>query len=901
MQSKLARRVREGLIAMTLVLAPGCFIEDLFSCSGSSSSGGGVVQPGLTYTSTDMQLWATLAITPNVATTKKPAQSFSVAPALPAGLTLDAVNGTISGAPESVTPKSTFVVTATFGPQDTATRSIDIEILPSTPPSALSYTPSSIQTFQHAPLPALVPQVTGAIELYSCSPPLPTGVHLDPVFGDISGAWNGAIGQFQFVVTATNPFGSTTTTLDFDVLPALGERALLVPSLGDQTLDLYLEDDGGLMPTDAEYLLGGNVLASVQSRDTRFVYTSATNGHVYRMAYDATQNLLSSPVDLGTFGAVWQMVTSPDGQYLVCASDLTVTRWSIQPDGSLCCPDTADGPFAPTAATMIDADHMVLAGASPPTIWAYELSSGAAQYGAPLALGIDDRVNAFANAPRGFRIDAVVQSYDSGSHTLSGKISTFRLATALELATGGAGVRHMQTVAWGSQLTDIHLDTRNSPPSLLVSDVSNDEIGVFQTTTGQSIKASPDQLLILDGRPDQVHLSPSLRLFVLDSIAEEVREYDFSSVLSLEARTRTRRQPGALLPLVGSAGATSRDVAFVTSAADSTVLALQTSVPAQGELGVASQGPLPTGAHPVDIVASTGGPYVYTANRDGASFSAFRYDVSPSIQLTPIETELLSPGQLPNALAVTRGGAFLYYIDAGWGVSNFAIDPLNGALEPGGGTTTIVGELADAVVRLDALSRFAFVVQPTEGKVVTLSINLPTGFVLVTSTLASLSQPVDVWPSRDGRFAYVLDAASARIVQYAIDPIDGALVSSGASYAAGTAPTRIVGDTQPGPSGGDSFRVLDSEASTLISFTVQPETGNLAAGSDGVLPIPFGATAVQSIDLPGLGGGVLSATDDGLSGHLHLLDWVAPNQLVEVDTAPIGRAAHALATSLRAL
>ncbi|MCC6405997.1 MAG: putative Ig domain-containing protein [Planctomycetes bacterium] len=901
MQSKLARRVREGLIAMTLVLAPGCFFEDIFSCSGSSSSGGGVVQPGLTYASTDMKLWATLTITPNVAKTKKPAQSFSVAPALPAGLSLDTAIGTISGAPESATPKATYVVTATFGPQDTATRAIDIEILPSTPPSALSYTPSSLQTFQFAPLPLLSPQVTGAIESYSCTPALPSGVQLDPDSGDVSGTWNGASGQFQFVVTATNPFGSTTTTLDFDVLPALGERALLVPSLGDQTLDLYLQDDGGLLPTDAEYLLGGRVLASVQSRDTRFVYASASNGHVYRMAYDATLNLLSSPVDLGAFGAVWQMVTSPDGQYLVCVSDLTVTRWSIQPDGSLCCPDTADGPFAPTAATMIDADHMVLASASPPTVWAYEVSSGLLQYGAPLALGIDDRVNAFANAPRGFRIDAVVQSYDSGSHTLSGKLSTFRLATALELATGGSGVRPMQTVAWGSQLTDIHLDTRNSPPSLLVSDVSNDEIGVFQTTTGQSIETSPDQLLILDGRPDQIHLSPSLRLFVLDSIAEEVREYDFSSVLSLEARTRTRRQPGALLPLVGSVEATARDVAFVTSAADSTVLALQTSVPAQGELGLASQGPLPTGAHPVDIVTSSGGPFVYTANRDGASFSAFRYDVAPASSLTPIETEQLPVGRLPNALAVTRGGGFLYFVDASVGVSNFAIDPLSGALEPGGGTTTVVGELSDAVVRIDALGRFAFVVQPTEGKVVTLGINLPTGFVLPTSTLASLSQPVDVWPSRDGRFAYVLDAASARLVRYTIDPIDGALVATGASYAAGTAPTRIVDATEPGQSGGDSFLVLDSETATLISFDVQPETGILTAGSDGVSTIPFGATAVQSIDVPGLGRGVLSTTDDGLSGQLHLLDWIAPNQLVEIDTAPIGRAVHALATGLRVL
>jgi N-acetylneuraminic acid mutarotase len=68
---------------------------------------------GLAYTTTAALYVTTEAIAPNTAqTTGGPATNFSVVPALPAGLTLNATNGTISGTPTALQAQATYTLTA---------------------------------------------------------------------------------------------------------------------------------------------------------------------------------------------------------------------------------------------------------------------------------------------------------------------------------------------------------------------------------------------------------------------------------------------------------------------------------------------------------------------------------------------------------------------------------------------------------------------------------------------------------------------------------------------------------------------------------------------------------------------------------------------------------------------
>jgi glucose/arabinose dehydrogenase len=81
---------------------------------GGGGGGGGTAPTSLVYATNPAFYRAGQAIPPNTATVDgSPAPTFSVLPALPAGLVLDATTGAISGTAATATPSATFTVTAT--------------------------------------------------------------------------------------------------------------------------------------------------------------------------------------------------------------------------------------------------------------------------------------------------------------------------------------------------------------------------------------------------------------------------------------------------------------------------------------------------------------------------------------------------------------------------------------------------------------------------------------------------------------------------------------------------------------------------------------------------------------------------------------------------------------------
>lgn len=175
----------------------------------------------LSYTTPNVFTKGTAITALNPTVTGGAVVTYSVAPALPAGLSLNTTSGVISGTPSAITAIANYVVTATnSGGSKTATVVITVNDVA---PSALNYTTPNVYTKGTA-ITALSPTVSGGtVVSYSVAPALPTGLSLNTTTGVISGTPTVVTTIANYVVTATNTGGSTTKTVSItvnDIAPA---------------------------------------------------------------------------------------------------------------------------------------------------------------------------------------------------------------------------------------------------------------------------------------------------------------------------------------------------------------------------------------------------------------------------------------------------------------------------------------------------------------------------------------------------------------------------------------------------------------------------------------------------------------------------------------------------------
>src|SRR5207253_885988 len=103
--------------------------------------------------------------------------SYSVAPPLPAGLTLDGTTGVISGTPSAITAAANYTVTASNAAGST-TAAVNITVN-DVPPSNLVYPTNPATYTTGTAIPNNVPSSSGgAVVSYSVSPSLPAGLSL---------------------------------------------------------------------------------------------------------------------------------------------------------------------------------------------------------------------------------------------------------------------------------------------------------------------------------------------------------------------------------------------------------------------------------------------------------------------------------------------------------------------------------------------------------------------------------------------------------------------------------------------------------------------------------------------------------------------------------------------------
>ncbi|MCF8319299.1 MAG: gliding motility-associated C-terminal domain-containing protein [Sphingobacteriaceae bacterium] len=141
--------------------------------------------------------------------------NFTISPSLPAGLSFNASNGTISGTPTAISNVQNYTVSASSAAACQASTVVSIRVYNDNPPANLTYTPSTQTLRRNTPMNNMVPTATGgAVISYSISPNLPAGLSINPTTGVISGTLTAALtGSQTYTVTATNSGGSTTATI----------------------------------------------------------------------------------------------------------------------------------------------------------------------------------------------------------------------------------------------------------------------------------------------------------------------------------------------------------------------------------------------------------------------------------------------------------------------------------------------------------------------------------------------------------------------------------------------------------------------------------------------------------------------------------------------------------------
>ena len=173
---------------------------------------------------------ASVTLTQNVAANFTPVTgsggtaplSYSVSPSLPAGLSLNASTGAITGSPTVTHAASSFTVTVTDANSENASNTFQLTV--NTPATATQSIPSVTLTQNKAPT-AFTPVTGGGGTSplsFSVSPTLPSGLSMSSATGAISGTPTVTHAASSYTVTVTDANGSAASnTFTLTVNPAV--------------------------------------------------------------------------------------------------------------------------------------------------------------------------------------------------------------------------------------------------------------------------------------------------------------------------------------------------------------------------------------------------------------------------------------------------------------------------------------------------------------------------------------------------------------------------------------------------------------------------------------------------------------------------------------------------------
>jgi hypothetical protein len=186
-----------------------------WSSSGLNLTVGTAAPPTISYTGSPFTYYTGSAITSLTPAVTNSPTSYSISPALPAGLSFDTSTGIISGTPTAASSNTTYTVTATNA-SGSGNTTISITTLAST----ISYAGTPFTYYAGTTISTASSTEVGSNPTgYAISPALPAGLSINTTTGDITGTATATSSATSYTVTATYTGGVTaTTTISITVL-----------------------------------------------------------------------------------------------------------------------------------------------------------------------------------------------------------------------------------------------------------------------------------------------------------------------------------------------------------------------------------------------------------------------------------------------------------------------------------------------------------------------------------------------------------------------------------------------------------------------------------------------------------------------------------------------------------
>ncbi|QDU69136.1 beta-propeller fold lactonase family protein [Engelhardtia mirabilis] len=199
--------MRQFLARVLAVTAPLVLI----ACGQGTGISVGPAPSSLSYSTVAASYSVCATIPPNTPILIGGASNYTVAPALPPGLTLDASSGIITGTPVQPSPQAFYTVTAS-NEAGQISAPVVIEVKLGVPPTNLLYSTTEANYGLGFPIVPNVPSVQGDVETFQISPSLPAGLAQNPFTGIIVGTPLALSPETIYTITASNCIGQTAAT-----------------------------------------------------------------------------------------------------------------------------------------------------------------------------------------------------------------------------------------------------------------------------------------------------------------------------------------------------------------------------------------------------------------------------------------------------------------------------------------------------------------------------------------------------------------------------------------------------------------------------------------------------------------------------------------------------------------